>query len=558
MLKYLHIRNFAIIDQLELEFNQGLTALTGETGAGKSILLGALGLVLGDRADNDSIKQGSDHAEIVAEFDVQENTGVTSWLVEQELNADDECILRRRISKDGRSRAYINGTPVNLQLIRELGEMLIDIHGQHEHQSMMKPTVQRQLLDDYAAHANLLEAVSNAFVQLKLVDEQLQHLEQASSDRNDRLDLLRFQTQELDALALEENEYTQLNERHSRLAHAERLTTTVQQVMQDLHESEETDIQSSLSKSIAALQGIAEFDEKLNPVIDLLQEALVQVDESISELRAYDDSLELNPAEFESVEQRLQIILELARKHRVEPETLTGLHQKIANELNDLDHADERLESLRNEHKTLEHTYQNAAKTLSNSRAKAARQLNKKITSAMQTLGMKGGQFEINVTRADDDKRAVHGNDRIEFTVTANAGQGCKLLSRVASGGELARISLAIQMITASQGKIPTLIFDEVDSGVGGGIAEIVGQHLRALGKTNQVVCITHLPQVASQAHHHMRVHKQSGKEQISTDVNALDREQRVEEIARMLSGVDITQQSLAHAEEMITRAEVS
>lgn len=558
MLLHLTIRNYAIIDQLELNFSSGLTALTGETGAGKSILLGALGLVLGDRADNDSIKHGSDNAEIVAEFDIKNNTDVTAWLVEQELNADDECILRRRISKDGRSRAYINGTPINLQLIRELGEMLIDIHGQHEHQSMMKPVVQRQLLDDYAAHPNLVEAVSNAFVQLKLVDEQLRHLEQATTDRNDRLDLLRFQTQELDALALEDNEYTKLNEQHSRLAHAERLTTTVQQVMQELYDNEESNIQSNLSKSISSLQDIAEFDEKINPIVDLMQDALVQIDESISELRAYDDSLELNPAEFEAVEQRLQVILDLARKHRVEPEELSRLHQQLANELNDLDHADERLESLRSEHKALEQTYQNAAKALSSSRKKAAKLLNKKITSAMQTLGMKGGQFEININQANENKRAVHGNDRIEFTVTANSGQACKPLARVASGGELARISLAIQMITARQGKIPSLIFDEVDSGVGGGIAEIVGQHLRTLGKTNQVVCITHLPQVASQAHHHMRVHKQSEKKQTRTDVNALDREQRVEEIARMLSGVDITQQSLAHAEEMITRAEES
>ena len=556
MLLHLTIRNFAIIDALELEFESGLTALTGETGAGKSILLGALGLVLGDRADNDSIKQDADHAEIVAEFDIQKNECVTSWLVEQALNADDECILRRHISKDGRSRAYVNGTPVNLQLIRELGEMLIDIHGQHEHQSLMKPVVQRQLLDDYANHSNLIEAVSNAFVQLKLVDEQLQHLEQASSERNNRLDLLRFQTQELDALALEENEYKTINEKHARLAHAEKLTSTVQLSLEQLCENEDSNIQSNLSQTISSLQSIAELDEKLNPVVDLLVEAQVQIEESVSQLRSYGDSLELNPAEFESIEQRLQVILDLARKHRVEPETLTELHQNLLDELSDLDHADERLEELRAEHKTLEQTYSNAAKSLSNSRSKAAKKLNKAITSSMQTLGMSGGQFVAEIKQTDNDKRTTHGTDKIEFTVTANTGQSCKALSRVASGGELARISLAIQMITATQARIPTLIFDEVDSGVGGGIAEIVGQHLRTLGKTNQVVCITHLPQVASQAHNHMRVHKQSDKKQTSTDVDTLNKQQRIEEIARMLSGVDITQQSLAHAEEMITRAE--
>lgn len=556
MLLHLTIRNFAIIDALELDFETGLTALTGETGAGKSILLGALGMVLGDRADNDSIKQGADHAEIVAEFDIHNNEAVSSWLVEQALNADDECLLRRRVSKDGRSRAYINGTPVNLQLIRELGEMLIDIHGQHEHQSLMKPVAQRRLLDDYANHSNLIEAVSNAYVQLKLVHEQLQHLEQAGSDRNNRLDLLRFLTQELDALALEDNEYEKLNEQHSRLAHAEKLTTTVQQSLEELYGNDDSNIQSNVARVIASIQDIAEVDAKLNPVVDMLQDALVQIDESVSQLRAYGDAIELNPAELEVIEQRLQVILDLARKHRVEPGALGELHQQLVNELSELDHADERLEELRNEYKTLEQTYRNAAQSLSNSRSKAAKKLDKAITKAMQTLGMSGGKFIIEISQSDNEKRSAHGIDRIDFTVTANTGQPCKTLSRVASGGELARISLAIQMITAAQTRIPTLIFDEVDSGVGGRIAEIVGQHLRILGNSNQVVCITHLPQVASQAHQHLRVHKQSDKKQTRTGVDTLSRQQRIEEIARMLSGIDITQQSLAHAEEMITRAE--
>ncbi|MDA3870487.1 MAG: DNA repair protein RecN [Gammaproteobacteria bacterium] len=556
MLLHLTIRNFAIIDRLELDFETGMTALTGETGAGKSILLGALGMVLGDRADNDSIKQGAEHAEIVAEFDIQNNEAVRSWLVEQALNADDECLLRRRVSKDGRSRAYINGTPVNLQLIRELGEMLIDIHGQHEHQSLMKPVAQRRLLDDYANHSNLIEAVSNAYVQLKLVHEQLQHLEQAGSDRNNRLDLLRFLTQELDALALEDNEYEKLNEQHSRLAHAEKLTTTVQQSLEELYGNDDSNIQSNVARVIASIQDIAEVDEKLNPVVDMLQDALVQIDESVSQLRSYGDGIELNPAELEVIEQRLQVILDLARKHRVEPAALGELHQQLVNELSELDHADERLEELRNEYKTLEQTYRNAAQSLSNSRSKAAKKLDKAITKAMQTLGMSGGKFIIEITQSDNEKRSVHGIDRIDFTVTANTGQPCKTLSRVASGGELARISLAIQMITAAQTRIPTLIFDEVDSGVGGRIAEIVGQHLRILGNSNQVVCITHLPQVASQAHQHLRVHKQSDKKQTRTGVDTLSRQQRIEEIARMLSGIDITRQSLAHAEEMITRAE--
>ena len=554
MLLQLTIRNFAIIDQLELEFKSGLTTLTGETGAGKSILIGAIGLVLGDRADSTGIKQGADFAEIVAEFDIHNNSAITSWLVEQELNIDNECILRRRISRDGRSRAYINATPINLQLMRDLGEMLIDIHGQHEHQSMMKPAVQRQLLDGYAEHNDLLQNVSDAYVQLKLIGEQLQHIQKSSRDRSNRIDLLRFQTHELETLALEKNELNELNERHARLAHADRIVNVVEQSFDKLYYNEESNLYSELSKVVTSLEGITEIDQKLSPITNLLQEALIQLEEGASQLRLYYDSLELDPSQLEIVEQRIQDILDVARKHRIDPDDLFEFQKQLINELNNLDFSDERLQKLQNDYTALEQTYQQAADALFSSRKKAAKDLDKKITSAMQKLGMRGGKFQINVTLDDKNRRSAHGSNHIEFTVAANPGQECKPLSRVASGGELARISLAIQMIAARQGKIPTLIFDEVDSGVGGSIAEVVGQHLRELGNENQVICITHLPQVASQAHHHMKVHKQSRKRQTQTQVDPLDRKQRIAEIARMLSGVDVTQQSLAHAEEMISR----
>ncbi len=560
MLKHLYIRNFAIIDELELDFNTGMTALTGETGAGKSILLGALNLVLGDRADNDSIKQGAEFAEIVAEFDIQKLAEVSTWLVTQELNTDDECILRRRIAKDGRSRAYVNSTPVNLQIIRELAEMLIDIHGQHEHQSIMKSTVQRQLLDDYANHSPLLETVSNLYVELKLVEDQLQHLQQTSNEQNDRLDLLRFQTQELDALALEENEYQLLDSQHKRLANAERLQSTVEQAIYRLSEDENANVQSTISSIVGSLADISDADENLAPVAEMLSEALVQIDESVSLLQNYADNIELDPLQLAKTEQRIQSILDLARKHRVEADELQALHAKLQKELNDIDHVDERLHELSKQQQQLEEKYIQACNKLTASRRKAIAKLDRKITQSMQTLGMNDGLFEISI-KAATAKRSAFGLDQIEFTVTANAGQVCKPLSRVASGGELARISLAIQMIIANNSKIPSLIFDEVDSGVGGGIAEIVGQHLRILGQTNknrknQVICITHLPQVASQAHHHLRVEKQTQKKQTTSQVITLDDEQRRQEIARMLSGVDITEQSLAHADEMLERAQ--
>ncbi|MCK5394689.1 MAG: DNA repair protein RecN [Gammaproteobacteria bacterium] len=560
MLKHLYIRNFAIIDELELDFNSGMTALTGETGAGKSILLGALNLVLGDRADNDSIKQGSEYAEIVAEFDISRLDDVTSWLVTQELNTDEECILRRRITKDGRSRAYVNSTPVNLQVIRELAEMLIDIHGQHEHQSMMKSAVQRQLLDDFAKHSPLLETVSNLYVELKLLEDQLQHLRQTSNEQNDRLDLLRFQTHELDALALEENEYQLLNNQHKRLANAEKISSSVQQAIHRLSEDENTNIQSTLSFIINSLTDIKELDENLTPASEMLTEALVQIDESVSLLQNYSDNVELDTSQLARTEQRIQDILDLARKHRVEAETLHTLHETLQKELHDIDHVDERLEQLGDQQKEVEEKYIIACDKLSTSRNKAADKLNKSISKSMQKLGMAGGKFEITLTTSTS-KRSAYGHDQIEFTVTANTGQKCKPIARVASGGELARISLAIQMIIADSSKIPSLIFDEVDSGIGGGIAEIVGQHLRTLGssntgKANQVICITHLPQVASQAHHHLRVEKQTRKKQTTSQVVTLNEEQRRQEIARMLSGVEVTEQSLAHADEMIERAQ--
>ena len=560
MLKHLYIRNFAIIDELELDFNSGMTVLTGETGAGKSILLGALNLVLGDRADNDSIKQGCEFAEIVAEFDIRHLDEVSTWLVSQELIADDECILRRRISKDGRSRAYINSTPVNLQIIRELAEMLIDIHGQHEHQSIMKSTVQRQLLDDSAQHSPLLEAVSNLFVELKLVEEQLQHLQLSSNEQNNRLDLLRFQTQELDTLAVEENEYPSLNNQHRRMANAEKLQTTVEQAIHLLSADENSNVQSALSHIIASLSDINDFDKSLSSVSEILTDALVLIDESVSLLHNYGDNIDLDPSQLAKIEQRIQHILDLARKHRVEPDTLHNLHKKLQNELDDIDHIDERLDELIIEQKELEEKYLKASERLSSSRIKAASKLNKNISLAMQTLGMSGGKFEITI-KPSNSKRSAYGLDQIEFTVTANAGQACKPIARVASGGELARISLAIQMIIANNSKIPTLIFDEVDSGVGGGIAEIVGQQLRLLGQitkdeANQVICITHLPQVASQAHHHLRVEKQTLNKQTSSQVITLNEDQRRQEIARMLSGLEVTEQSLAHANEMIERAQ--
>jgi DNA repair protein RecN (Recombination protein N) len=556
MLTHIRIRNFAIIDHLDVEFHNGLTALTGETGAGKSILLGALGLLLGDRADSDSVRAGSSKAEISAEFDIAELKHVQHWLQQKELDAESDCLIRRRLSSDGRSRAFINGSPVPLQDMRELGEMLVDIHGQHEHQSLMKAQMQRQLLDDYAQHRTDLKNLKELYQQWKKVSGEYRQLKNAASDRSDRIDLLRYQVQELDELALTPDEYKSLHEEHQRLANGDRLMETCQGALDALYDADDSSIYAQLSQQAAKLEGISETDHALSPANTMLNDAMVQIEETASLLRDYLDQLDMDPQRFQEVEQRMGLVHDLSRKHRVDAEQLPGVHQQLAQELDNLDHADENLEQLEQQSKKLQQDYRALADKLSIARQKTAKKLNKDISAAMQTLGMAGGKFEINVNNDPQAGFTAHGMDNIEFTVSANPGQPCKPLAKVASGGELARISLAIQMITAQQGRIPTLIFDEVDSGVGGGIAEIVGRHLRTLGESRQVFCVTHLPQVASQAHHHLQVKKQTDNKQTLTQIQALDEKQRVEEISRMLGGVEITRQTRAHAEEMLSKSQ--
>ncbi len=556
MLKHIRIRNFAIIDHIDIEFHAGMTALTGETGAGKSILLGALGLMLGDRADSDNVRVGSSKSEISAEFDISKLDHIKLWLKEKELDTETDCLLRRRLSEDGRSRAFINSTPVPLQDLRELGEMLVDIHGQHEHQSLMRSDMQRQLLDDYSQHKSLLAELKNIYQQWKKVSTEFQQLQDDSKNRSDRLDLLRYQVGELDALSPVEGEYATLSEEHQRLANVDKLSATSQQAVMALYDAEEGTLYSQLSQQINLLESASEIDPQLTPATTMLNEARVQIEETASLLREYLASLDNNPERFNEVESRLGGLHDLARKHRVEPDQLFAVHAQLQQELKNLDHADENLARLEQQTQEFKKSYLTLANKLSKSRNQFAQSLNKEISKAMQTLGMTGGKFEILVKTDAQANYSAQGLDDIEFTVSANAGQPCKPLAKVASGGELSRISLAIQMITAKQGRIPTLIFDEVDSGVGGGIAEIVGQHLRLLGHDRQVFCVTHLPQVASQAHQHLRVLKHIQEGLTQTQIQTLTEKERVEEISRMLGGIEITQQTRAHAKEMLDKAQ--
>ncbi|EDY85933.1 DNA repair protein RecN [gamma proteobacterium HTCC5015] len=555
MLTHLHIRDFAIIDSLDVNLESGLTSLTGETGAGKSILLDALGLVLGDRANSDSVRQGANKTNIIASFNISALPELQHWLEEHDLEADDECLLRRVISADGRSKAYLNGQPTTLSVLKKVGEQLVNIHGQHEHQHLLKRSVQRRRLDDYGKLADSVTQVAARFYDWQSLKQQLDTRQSGEQDRAERLELLQFQLSELDALSLAEGEWQTLCEEQSRLAHADQLLRSSETALHQLYDGEESPSASSvLSRHASQLEQLTELDNHLGPIAAGLRSAQIQLEEACSDLREYTTHIELDPERLVWLDQRMAQAHGLAKKHRVDVEQLHHHHAQLADELAQLSGGSDSIEALQEQMQNAWQQYLEAAQRLSKQRQQQAEALSHTISEAMQGLGMEGGQFHITVD-FDADSPSPQGGDKVEFTVSANPGQPLKPLSKVASGGELSRISLALQMVTAECEPVPTLIFDEVDSGVGGGVAEVVGQQLRALGQHRQVLCVTHLPQVASQANHQLQVSKQKGSDETRTQLFELSSDQRVEEIARMLGGVEITDQSLRHAQEMLERA---
>jgi DNA repair protein RecN (Recombination protein N) len=559
MLKHLQISNFTIIDRIDIELDPGMTALTGETGAGKSILLDALAMVLGDRGDSGSIRQGAERSDIYATFDITVLPAARQWLKSNDLDSGEECLLRRTLAADGRSKGYINGAPATMQMLRELGEMLVDIHGQHEHQSLLKREVQRQRLDDYADNTALLSQLASIYEDWHTLQSRYQQLLISSQQRDDRLAILRYQTEELDKMQLGPTEWVELQEEHRRLAHASHLTEAAARALEQLYDNDSGTVHSILSQHSGNIEELLQFDDKLKSVAELLNSATIQIEEATSLLRDYVNDLELDPARLQWVEERMGAIHELARKHRCEPEQLPALAARLTVELTDIEQADDRLKSLAEECRSARERYLEKAQLLRKQRQQAAARLSKAVTAAMQTLGMSGGKFHIQINDKSYDTATgegftAHGLDQMEFQVSANPGQSLRSMNKVASGGELSRISLAIQMITAGIEPIPTLIFDEVDAGIGGGIAEVVGMHLRTLGDQRQVLCVTHLPQVAAQAHHHLKVAK-SSKAGTQTAISRLDARERIDEIARMLGGLEITATTRNHAAEMIQRA---
>ena len=552
MLTHLQIRDFAIIDAVEIELRAGLTVLTGETGAGKSIMVDALTLLAGGKGGAEIVRAGRERAELSATFQVPKAAkALRALLADQSVELDEELSVRRVISSDGRSRAYINGVSVPIQLLKSVGGHLIDIHGQHEFQSLTRSAAQRGLVDEYGKNLELADQVAAAHAEwLDLVDRTAE-LEGRARDRDARLELLRYQVGELKALDLGSDEWPKLLEERSRHSNRGRLAEAAQSAVSLLYDADEGSAHNAASRALTGLKTLSNIDERLGAVVPLVDSALIQIQEAARELSRYLETLELDPARQDEVEQRLAAVEELSRKHRVAAADLPGRTAVVEAELAELERADSNLSSLRKQQTTALESYRKLAQQLTARRATSARSLSKEITSRMQTLGMAGGRFLIEVAPSATGEPSAHGLDSIEFRVTANPGQPLRPLSKVASGGELSRLSLAVQVSCAAE-ESRCMVFDEVDAGVGGAVAEIVGRELKAFGHRGQALCVTHLPQVASQGHHHLRVAKLTDGRTTRTAVAELTMDERAEELARMLGGLEVTGKAREHAREML------
>jgi DNA repair protein RecN (Recombination protein N) len=549
MLRALSIRDFVIVDRLDLEFKPGFTALTGETGAGKSILIDALTMVLGERSDAGLVREGCAKAEISAEFSLEAVPPAQQWLEAADL-ADDPaaCLLRRVLEASGRSRAYINGRPATLQQLKELGEMLVDIHGQHEHQSLTRSLAQRQLLDAYAGAQALARETADAWRHWQDLRSQRAEWERNAQALEEERERLRWQRQELERLAFSAEEWETLQADHKRLAHAASLLETVEYALEALSEGEAAAL-AIVDGVLGKLRTAIEYDPGLKEALEVLEPAQIQIQEAVYGLRHYRNRIDLDPRRLQEAEQRLEAIHTTARKHRTSPERLPELLAGVRQRLADLGDGASAEELARRE-QAAEQAYRALAGKLSHAREKAAAELTGRVTEQMQGLALSGGRFEVALHPTSEG--GAHGLEQVEFLVAANPGSAARALAKVASGGELSRISLAIQTVTSTVAEVPTLIFDEVDAGIGGRVAEIVGRMLAQLGRRHQVMCITHLPQVAASAAHQWQVTKKAAAGGVRSDVRELDRAQRVEEIARMLGGVKITETTRKHAAEML------
>jgi DNA repair protein RecN (Recombination protein N) len=555
MLSLIRIRNYAVIDEVELEFDTGFSVMTGETGAGKSILVDALGLALGDRADASTVRQGAERAEISVSFDCPDTHPAVAWLREHGLDEDLCCVIRRVISAEGRSRAFINSQPVTLQDLRTLGELLVDIHGQHAHQSLLQHSAQRQILDLHGGHQELATTVANHFKTWQTLAEDLQARRRGGEDREAQLELLRFQIAELESLAPEEGELEPLTAERNRLMNADRLINGLNLALGRLYEADADSAYALVAEAAKELKGLSELDSALVAPRNLVAEAEIQLSEAAADLARYRDRLTPDPARLEWLENRLSKIRELARKHKTEEEALASVFGRLQARVEKFENSGESLELLAARMETAAAAYFTAAGELFEARAASAEKLGKLISAQLRELGLPHGRFRVELKRKTREHADAHGLERIEFQVSLNPGQEFGPLSQVASGGELSRVSLALEVVGTGARSVPTMVFDEVDTGIGGGVAEIVGRRLAELAANRQVLCVTHLAQVASQGRHHYRVVKLTDGITARTNVRKLGAEDRLEELSRMLGGIEITERTRAHAEEMMSRA---
>ena len=554
MLTQLTINNFAIVRQLEIELAKGMSVITGETGAGKSIAIDALGLCLGQRIETSMVREGQERAEICATFFIEPTNPAYQWLQEQELQDPDnpsDCILRRVINADGRSKAFINSTPVSASQLKEIGQYLIHINGQHASQLLLKNDYQLQLVDTFAHHHDLLVQMREDYRAWKNLQTQVKTFQQKVAENEAKKQLLQYQVEELDEFALRPNEYLELEEDQRRLSNSEQLTQLSQSALQLLSENETVSIDSMLYRATQYIDELSDLDPRYASVQTMLNDALIQVQEATSEVQHLASHIEQDPMLLQEIEQRLGQALQLARKHNVKPEELVEWHQKLKAELTALLDFSESEERLLLEEKAAFEKMQHTAKQLHESRCQAAGKLAQQVTHSIKGLAMENAEFFIEVN-SDLTKVAANGADNIVFTLRSNLGQQAQPLAKVASGGELSRISLAIQVLTSDQSAIPTLIFDEVDVGISGKTASVVGKLLRQLGDKCQVLCVTHLPQVACHGHHQFNVEKFTVDDKTETKMTALSQEERVPALARLLGGSEITDLALANAQEML------
>jgi len=558
MLAHLSISNFAVVKQLSVQLENGLTAITGETGAGKSIAIDALSLCLGERADANAVRKGSAKAEIIAHFSLSKNELAKAFLDEHELTSDEDensCFIRRVISKEGRSKAFINGVPASLQQLKGLGQFLLAIHGQNTHLQLLKEDHQRELVDGYAKHDDILTNVKETYATWRDKQRTLKTLQEQAQQREDRLQLLTYQVQELDEFAIEEGEFEDLETEHKRLSNGQSLLEQAQTSVYNLYENDEGNALSVIQNSIERLGELEAHDASLTPMIALLNDAAIQVEEAARELRSYCDQLEIDPLRLQHVEARYAKAMELARKHTVMPEALYQHHQELTSEFISLSEQETLLGTLESEVAEAKGIYLAATQSLSESRQRAALKLSEEIEAQIRHMNMPHAKVDIQIQYDELRKPVSTGLDSVEFRVSTNPGQDADKLEKVVSGGELSRIGLAIQVIASGHHATPTMIFDEVDTGISGPTASIVGGLLRKLGTQSQVMCVTHLPQVAAQAHNQLFVTKLTDGESTETQMLPLTKQDRIDELARLLAGDKVTKSALANAKELLKSA---